>query len=66
MKSVADNIDKYLATAEMLMAEGMTEAADLLRRHCVAVGSFCHVRVIPQERSNALMISCPFKPGGGQ
>ena len=32
MKSVADNIDKYLATAaEMLMAEGMTEAADLLR-----------------------------------
>ncbi len=32
MKSVADNIDRYLATAsEMLMAEGMTEAADLLR-----------------------------------
>jgi hypothetical protein len=32
LKSVADNIDKYLATAaEMLMAEGMTEAADLLR-----------------------------------
>jgi hypothetical protein len=32
LKSVADSIDKYLATAtEMLMAEGMTEAANLLR-----------------------------------
>jgi hypothetical protein len=32
LKSVADNIDKYLATAaEMLMAEGMTQAANLLQ-----------------------------------
>jgi hypothetical protein len=32
LKSVAENPDKYLATAaEMLMAEGMTEAAELLR-----------------------------------
>lgn len=29
---MADNLDKYLATAaEMLLAEGMTDAADLLR-----------------------------------
>jgi len=32
LKSVGENPDKYLATAtEMLMAEGMTEAAELLR-----------------------------------